>query len=66
MAVPKGKISKSRRDKRRANWKATAPTLIECSHCKAKIAPHAVCGECGYYDGKEVIAKKAKKEKEGK
>lgn len=25
MAVPKGKVSRSRRDKRRANWKLTVP-----------------------------------------
>ncbi|MBQ7986813.1 MAG: 50S ribosomal protein L32, partial [Clostridia bacterium] len=25
MAVPKGKVSKSRRDKRRANWKLEVP-----------------------------------------
>ena len=33
MAVPKGKVSKARRDKRRANWKAAVPTLVECPHC---------------------------------
>ncbi|NCB48448.1 MAG: 50S ribosomal protein L32 [Clostridia bacterium] len=66
MAVPKRKTSKSRRDKRCANWKAVTPTLVECPHCKAQVVPHTVCKECGYYDGKEVIAKKAKKEKEGK
>ncbi|MDU4576686.1 MAG: 50S ribosomal protein L32, partial [Negativicoccus succinicivorans] len=27
MAVPKRKMSKSRRDRRRANWKLTAPGL---------------------------------------
>jgi len=64
MAVPKRKVSKARRDSRRANWKASAPTLVECSHCKAQIKAHTVCGECGYYNGKEVVAKKAKEEKE--
>ena len=42
MAVPKGKVSKSRRDKRRANWKLTIPGMVE---------------SCGYYNGKEVIKK---------
>ena len=65
MAVPKVKVSKSRRDKRKANWTATAPTLVECPHCKAVIRSHTVCSECGYYDGKEVVAKKDK-EKESK
>ena len=47
MAVPKGKVSKSRRDKRRANWKATAPTLVECPHCHEKKVAHKVCKNCG-------------------
>ncbi len=66
MAVPKRKVSKARRDKRCANWKAQVPTLVECPHCKTMIPPHTVCKECGYYDGKEVIAKKTKKDKEEK
>ena len=28
---PKNKSSKGRRDKRRANWKMTAPALVKCS-----------------------------------
>ena len=28
MAVPKGKVSKARRNKRRANWKMSAPNLV--------------------------------------
>ncbi len=55
MAVPKGKVSKSRRDKRRANWKATVPTLVECPHCHEKRVAHQVCKNCGYYDGEEVV-----------
>ena len=63
MAVPKRKVSKARRDDRKANWRASAPTLVECSHCKAQIPSHTVCPECGYYDGREVIAKKNKEDK---
>lgn len=60
MAVPKRKVSKARRDSRKANWKATAPTLAECPHCKEKVKSHTVCKACGYYDGKEAIAIKSK------
>ena len=55
MAVPKNKTSKARRDKRRANWKPTAPDLVECPQCHALKMPHRVCPTCGYYKGKEVI-----------
>lgn len=62
MAVPKTKVSKARRNSRNANWKAAVPTLVECPHCKEPKQPHVVCKNCGYYDGKEVVAKKEKKE----
>lgn len=55
MAVPKNKVSKARRDKRRANWKLAAPNLVECPQCHELIMPHRVCPNCGQYKGKEVI-----------
>ena len=55
MAVPKRKLSKSRRDRRRANWKLEAPGFIPCPQCHEPKMPHRVCPECGYYNGKEVI-----------
>ena len=56
MAVPKGKISKARRNSRRANWKLELPGIVECPQChEAKLA-HRVCKHCGYYDGKQVVA----------
>jgi len=55
MAVPKRKVSKARRDKRRANWKLVIPGMIKCPHCQEYIMPHRVCKACGYYKGKEVI-----------
>ena len=36
--------------------------LSTCSHCHQPVRPHTVCSNCGYYDGKEVIEKKADKE----
>lgn len=60
MAVPKRKVSKTRRNKRRANWKLKAPNLTRCSQCHTLKAPHRVCDECGYYKGKEIIEKAAK------
>ncbi len=55
MAVPKRKVSQSRRDKRRANWKLTAPNLAKCSKCGELIMPHRVCKACGTYKNKVVI-----------
>ena len=33
MAVPKRKMSKARRDRRRANWKLSVPGMVECPQC---------------------------------
>lgn len=51
---PKNKSSKARRDKRRANWKMTAPTLVKCSKCGALMVPHRVCKNCGSYNKKRL------------
>lgn len=60
MAVPKRKVSKARRDKRRSSvWKLQPPTLAKCSQCGELTVPHKVCGNCGYYKGREVINKEA-------
>ena len=54
MAVPKGKVSKARRDKRRSShWKLAAPGLVKCPKCGALHLPHRMCQECGTYNGRE-------------
>lgn len=63
MAVPKRKQSKSRTNKRFSNnYKATAPTLVECPHCHSMKQAHRVCANCGFYDKVEVIPQDAKKD----
>ena len=53
---PKNKSSKGRRDKRRANWKMSAPNLVKCSKCGALMMPHRVCKACGSYNKKEIVS----------
>jgi large subunit ribosomal protein L32 len=55
MAVPKKRQSRTRRDKRRAQHKVSAPRLNECPRCHSLRLPHRVCPTCGTYDGREVI-----------
>ncbi len=41
MAVPKRKVSRARRDKRRSNvWKLEAPALCKCTQCGELKLPH--------------------------
>ncbi len=62
MAVPKRKVSKQRGNKRfAANYKAAAPTLVECPQCHELKQAHKVCAKCGYYDGKLVVEQKEDK-----
>lgn len=56
MAVPKRKVSKSRRNKRRANFKLEAPAQSTCPECGEIKLPHRVCPKCGTYKGKSIIA----------
>jgi large subunit ribosomal protein L32 len=55
MAVPKKKQSKTRTAKRRATWKAEAPAYSECPQCHQSKLPHRVCGNCGYYAGRQAV-----------
>ncbi|SDM89442.1 50S ribosomal protein L32 [Acetanaerobacterium elongatum] len=60
MAVPKRRVSKARRDKRRSNvWKLATPGFSKCTQCGELKLPHRVCPNCGYYKGKEIIKKEA-------
>ena len=61
MAVPKGKVSKARRNSRRANWKLSLPGITECPQCHEMKLTHRVCKNCGYYNGKQVLKVDAEK-----
>lgn len=55
MPVPKKKVSKSRRGKRRSHHHLSLPNLSVCPHCHEVKPPHQVCPNCGQYKGKEVL-----------
>ncbi|MDR1663754.1 MAG: 50S ribosomal protein L32 [Clostridiales bacterium] len=53
---PKGKISKSRRDKRRAQtWKISMPAMATCGKCGELVQAHHACKSCGTYNRREVL-----------
>lgn len=56
MAVQQNKKSKSRRGMRRAHDALSTVNVVECPECGELKRPHHVCGSCGFYDGKEVVA----------
>ncbi len=55
MAVPKKKVTQSRRNKRRAHDSLASAVFEECSNCGELKQPHHVCKSCGQYNGREVV-----------
>ena len=54
-AVPKRKVSKARRDKRRAHDALDLYHLVPCSDCGEMKRAHHVCPICGKYNGRQII-----------
>jgi len=60
MAVPKSKVSKQRRNKRRSSvWKLESPSLNVCPTCGAARLPHRACKNCMTYHGHTLTVKPA-------
>ena len=59
--LPKRKLSKGRRDRRRAHDALKVRNLTTCSNCGQKRLPHRVCPNCGYYQGREIVEVEAEK-----
>jgi large subunit ribosomal protein L32 len=60
MANPKHRHSKQRKRKRRTHYKIEAPNVVACGNCGSPTLRHHICGECGFYRGRLIIAKKVK------
>jgi len=59
MAVPKKRVSRTRRDKRRTHKKLTAVQVVACSKCGEPTMPHRICPSCGAYKGRTVVETEA-------
>lgn len=53
--LPKRKVSKSRRNRRRAHDALQLKHLVECEDCGEYHIAHRVCPQCGSYNGETVI-----------
>lgn len=56
MAVPKKKVSKSRRDMRRSHLALKQVNVVACPNCGEPRLPHNMCSVCGTYNGRQVMA----------
>jgi large subunit ribosomal protein L32 len=55
MAVPKRKMSKSRKRLRRGHHSGAGMRTQACPRCSSPKLPHRVCPTCGYYRGKKAV-----------
>jgi large subunit ribosomal protein L32 len=53
--LPKRKVSKTRRNKRRAHDHLSLRHLVRCEECNEYKPAHHVCPHCGSYRGREVL-----------
>jgi large subunit ribosomal protein L32 len=62
-ALPKRKVSKVRRDRRRAHYlRLKMPGMTACPQCHTLRLAHTVCQKCGTYNGIQVIKLKEESE----
>ncbi len=58
MANPKRKLSKARRNRRRAHDALAKPPQSVCPNCGEAKLPHRACASCGTYRDREVYEPK--------
>lgn len=55
MAVPKRRVSKSRKGMRRSHHHLEVQTSVACKKCGVQNKPHRVCLSCGMYGDKKIL-----------
>jgi large subunit ribosomal protein L32 len=55
MAVPKRRVSKQRKHKRRTHYRAEPVNTQACPKCGDPKLTHRVCPTCGHYRKKPVL-----------
>ena len=56
MAVQQNRVTRSKRNMRRAHDALTVGAHNECPNCGELKRPHHVCAACGYYRDREVVS----------
>ena len=58
MAVPRNRMSNSRKNTKRAHHAKTPKSTSVCANCNTTKLPHTLCQACGSYNGRVVIETK--------
>lgn len=56
MAVPKRRTSHAKQGHRRSHHAITPRQVQYCRKCNEPVLPHRVCPNCGFFQGREVVA----------
>jgi len=59
MAVPKRKVSKSKKKMRKRSHEVQVPAASVCPACGEPCQPHRACPACGQYRGRQVVTVEA-------
>ena len=59
MAVPRNRLSNSRKNTKRSHHAKKPINTAKCSNCGSMRLPHVICGACGAYGNRIVIEKAA-------
>lgn len=58
MAVPRNRVSNSKKNSRRAHHAKKPTNVAVCSNCGAATLRHTICASCGFYGGRVVVEQK--------
>ena len=54
-AVPNKKLTRARRGRRFTSYKLKPVAMSFCTRCRNAKLPHAVCPQCGFYRGRQLV-----------
>lgn len=57
MAVPRNRMSNSRKNMRRSHHAKKPKHVSGCPNCGVPRTPHRVCASCGHYGDRQVLKK---------
>ena len=63
MAVPKRRTSHSKQGMRRSHHAVTPIQVQYCKQCNEPGLPHRVCPNCGFFQGRVVVAEETPEKK---
>ena len=63
MAVPKRRTSHAKQGHRRSHHAITPRQIQYCRQCNEPVLPHRVCPNCGFFQGRVVVAEEDTNEK---